>query len=73
MADAEQSAHIVDARLVARADRAVEPMHSQVYFAPECHQAYADLGFAELQVQLRPNSPAGVSAFAPVIEAIRRG
>ena len=36
-------------------------------------RTYADLGFAELQVQLRPNSPAGVSAFAPVIEAIRRG
>ena len=32
---------------------------------------YADLGIAHVQVQLRPNSPAGVRAFAPVIEALQ--
>ena len=31
---------------------------------------YADLGVAHLQVQLRPNSLAGVEAFAPVIDAL---
>lgn len=36
-------------------------------------QAFAALGIDELQVQLRPNSLAGVEAFAPVIEALRSG
>lgn len=35
--------------------------------------AFADLGIDELQVQLRPNSLAGVEGFAPVIEALRAG
>ncbi len=34
-------------------------------------QAYADLGLDHLQVQLRPNSLAGVEGFAPVIERLR--
>jgi alkanesulfonate monooxygenase SsuD/methylene tetrahydromethanopterin reductase-like flavin-dependent oxidoreductase (luciferase family) len=34
---------------------------------------FGALGIHELQVQLRPNSVAGVEAFAPVIDAIRRG
>jgi hypothetical protein len=33
---------------------------------------YAGLGFGHVQVQLRPNSLAGVEAFAPVIEALDR-
>jgi probable F420-dependent oxidoreductase len=32
---------------------------------------FADLGIDHLQVQLRPNSVAGVEAFAPVIDALR--
>jgi probable F420-dependent oxidoreductase len=34
---------------------------------------FAELGIDELQVQVRPNSLAGVEAFAPVIEALRAG
>jgi alkanesulfonate monooxygenase SsuD/methylene tetrahydromethanopterin reductase-like flavin-dependent oxidoreductase (luciferase family) len=34
---------------------------------------YAELGFTHLQIQLRPNSLAGVEAFAPIIEALDRG
>ena len=33
---------------------------------------FGDLGIDHLQVQLRPNSLAGVEAFAPVIERMRR-
>ncbi|HLO36696.1 MAG TPA: hypothetical protein VK194_11460, partial [Candidatus Deferrimicrobium sp.] len=33
--------------------------------------AYRDLGIAELQVQLRPNTVAAIVAFGPVIEAVR--
>ena len=36
-------------------------------------RAYAGLGIAELQVQLRPNTVAAVAAFGPVIEAVRAG
>jgi probable F420-dependent oxidoreductase len=32
---------------------------------------YEALGIAHLQVQLRPNAPAGVRAFAPVLDALR--
>ena len=32
---------------------------------------FGDLGLDHLQVQLRPNSLAGVEAFAPVIEHLR--
>lgn len=35
-------------------------------------RAYAATGIDEIQVQLRPNSLAGVEAFAPVMEALRR-
>jgi len=31
---------------------------------------YADLGFGHVQIQLRPNAPEGVRAFAPVIEEL---
>ena len=34
--------------------------------------AFADLGVAELQVQLRPNTPRGVDAFAGILDALRR-
>ena len=34
-------------------------------------ERYAALGIAHLQVQLRPNTPAGVRAFAPVFDALR--
>jgi hypothetical protein len=43
MAD-EQPGHILDARLVPRAHRAVEPLHSQVYFAPELEEHLGALG-----------------------------
>ncbi len=36
-------------------------------------RAYGDLGVDHLQLQLRPNSLAGVDAFAPVIAAFGRG
>lgn len=36
-------------------------------------EAYAALGIDHLQVQLRPNSLAGVRAFAPVLERLRAG
>jgi hypothetical protein len=44
MADAVQSAHTLDARLMPRAHRAVEPLHSQVYFAPELGEHLGALG-----------------------------
>jgi probable F420-dependent oxidoreductase len=34
-------------------------------------ERYRELGIAELQVQLRPNTSAGVEAFGPVIAAVR--
>ena len=34
-------------------------------------EAYQELGIAELQVQLRPNNPAGVEAFGPVLDRFR--
>jgi alkanesulfonate monooxygenase SsuD/methylene tetrahydromethanopterin reductase-like flavin-dependent oxidoreductase (luciferase family) len=34
-------------------------------------EAYQELGIAELQVQLRPNHPAGVEAFGPVLDRLR--
>src|ERR687894_2040339 len=43
MAD-DQSGHILDARLVPRAHRAVEPLQSQVYFAPELEEHLGALG-----------------------------
>ncbi len=35
--------------------------------------AYRDLGIAELQVQLRPNTLSAVGAFEPVLDRIRKG
>src|SRR3712207_314832 len=46
MADAEPE-HVLDARLVPRAHRAVEPLHSQVYFAPELDEHLGALGLDE--------------------------
>ena len=43
MAD-DTSGHVLDARLVRRAHRAVEPLHSQVYFAPELEEHLGALG-----------------------------
>ena len=34
---------------------------------------YRELGFDHVQVQLRPNTVASVTAFAPVLEALRAG
>jgi alkanesulfonate monooxygenase SsuD/methylene tetrahydromethanopterin reductase-like flavin-dependent oxidoreductase (luciferase family) len=36
-------------------------------------RAYADAGVSHLQVWLEPNTPAGIEAFAPVLEALDRG
>lgn len=35
--------------------------------------AYADAGVSHVQVRLEPNTPAGLEAFAPVLEALDRG
>jgi hypothetical protein len=34
---------------------------------------YADLGMTHLQILLAPNTPAGIEAFAPVLELLNRG
>jgi hypothetical protein len=44
MVSADQSGPTLDARLVPRAHRAVEPLHSQVYFAPELDEHLGALG-----------------------------
>jgi hypothetical protein len=44
MVSADQSAHAVDPGLVARAHRAVEPLHSHLYFAPEHDEGFAAIG-----------------------------
>jgi alkanesulfonate monooxygenase SsuD/methylene tetrahydromethanopterin reductase-like flavin-dependent oxidoreductase (luciferase family) len=36
-------------------------------------RAYADAGVSHVQVWLEPNTPAGIAAFAPVLEALDRG
>lgn len=36
-------------------------------------RAYADVGISHLQICLGPNTPAGVEAFAPVLELLDRG
>lgn len=36
-------------------------------------RAYADAGVSHVQVWLEPNTPAGIEAFAPVLEALDRG
>ena len=35
--------------------------------------AYADAGVSHVQVWLEPNTPAGIEAFAPVLEELNRG
>jgi hypothetical protein len=44
MVSADSSGSTLDARLVPRAHRAVEPLHSQVYFAPELEEHLGALG-----------------------------
>src|SRR5919205_2187718 len=44
MAESAPSGTPLDARLVPRAPRAVEPLHSQVYFAPELEEHLGALG-----------------------------
>ncbi len=44
MVSADSSGPTLDARLVPRAHRAVEPLHSQVYFAPELEEHLGALG-----------------------------
>jgi probable F420-dependent oxidoreductase len=55
----------------------VAPERREIRGEPEAIAAelrrFGDLGVDHLQVQLRPNSVEGVAAFAPVIEALRRG
>jgi alkanesulfonate monooxygenase SsuD/methylene tetrahydromethanopterin reductase-like flavin-dependent oxidoreductase (luciferase family) len=36
-------------------------------------RAYADAGVSHVQVWLEPNTPAGIAAFAPVLEELDRG
>jgi alkanesulfonate monooxygenase SsuD/methylene tetrahydromethanopterin reductase-like flavin-dependent oxidoreductase (luciferase family) len=36
-------------------------------------RAYADAGLSHTQIWLEPNTPAGIEAFAPVLEALDRG
>jgi hypothetical protein len=36
-------------------------------------RAYADVGITHLQIGLGPNTPAGVEAFAPVLDLLDRG
>jgi alkanesulfonate monooxygenase SsuD/methylene tetrahydromethanopterin reductase-like flavin-dependent oxidoreductase (luciferase family) len=36
-------------------------------------RAYADAGVNHVQIWLEPNTPAGIEAFAPVLEEIDRG
>jgi hypothetical protein len=44
MVSADQSAPALDPGLVARAHRAVEPLHSHLYFAPEHDEGFAAIG-----------------------------
>ncbi|MCU1667697.1 MAG: uncharacterized protein JWP40_624 [Blastococcus sp.] len=44
MVSVDQSAHALDPALVARAHRAVEPLHSHVYFAPEHDDGFSAIG-----------------------------
>ncbi|MCV2490760.1 hypothetical protein OF117_15475 [Geodermatophilus sp. YIM 151500] len=44
MVSADRSGSALDARLVSRAHRAVEPLHSHVYFAPELDETLGGLG-----------------------------
>ena len=52
----------------------VEPEEREVRGAPDelvaALLAYAELGIDHLQVQVRPNTAAGVAAFGPVIERL---
>jgi alkanesulfonate monooxygenase SsuD/methylene tetrahydromethanopterin reductase-like flavin-dependent oxidoreductase (luciferase family) len=36
-------------------------------------RAYADAGLSHVQIWLEPNTPAGIEAFAPVLEELDRG
>jgi alkanesulfonate monooxygenase SsuD/methylene tetrahydromethanopterin reductase-like flavin-dependent oxidoreductase (luciferase family) len=36
-------------------------------------RAYADAGLSHVQVWLEPNTPAGIEAFAPVLQELDRG
>ena len=36
-------------------------------------RAYADAGLSHVQVWLEPNTPAGIEAFAPVLEELDQG
>jgi probable F420-dependent oxidoreductase len=53
----------------------VPPEEREIRGSPEgiaaVLEGYHELGIAELQVQLRPNSPAGVEAFAAVLDRVR--
>jgi len=44
MVSADQSAPALDPGLVARAHRAIEPLHSHLYFAPEHDEGFAAIG-----------------------------
>src|SRR5687767_13465797 len=44
MVSVEQSAPVLDPAMVARAHRAIEPLHSHLYFAPEHDERFSRLG-----------------------------
>src|SRR3954462_10666457 len=64
MAD-EQSGHVLDARLVPRAHRAVEPLHSQVYFAPELEEHLGALGLEPGRMSYFAGRAAPMGAVGP--------
>jgi hypothetical protein len=69
MAD-DQPGHVLDARLVPRAHRAVEPLHSQVYFAPELEEHLGALGLEEGRAVYFAGRAAPMGAVGPgVVQA----
>jgi alkanesulfonate monooxygenase SsuD/methylene tetrahydromethanopterin reductase-like flavin-dependent oxidoreductase (luciferase family) len=71
-----RSAEVLVRTLPPADGRDSEPENRELRDEPEAIAAslrrYAVLGFSHLQVQLRPNTLAGVEAFAPVIKALDR-
>ena len=61
--------HVLDARLVPRAHRAVEPLHSQVYFAPELAEHLAALGLDEDRMRYFAGRAAPMGAVGPGVVA----
>jgi probable F420-dependent oxidoreductase len=55
------------------AEPGVDPLTGSAEEIAAGLRAYADYGVSHLQVRLEPNTPAGIAAFAPVLEALDRG